>query len=230
MWSDHDEKAPANADDRRDATGSRGTRSGLAHGLARPGMDIAYGESEMSPGGHLVTTVAACAASVVLTRDLPMADTIALAGGIVTGGFLIDVDHAIDYVLVERQRDLRPGAFLRYYVEGRMRRTVLALHSYELFSILVAAALWLNCLPLTGYVLGALMHLALDVTFNAELTPRSIAAFYSFTYRAAHRFDAFALLGRPALEPSTTFWGSFFGGAQTTGGAPVTTAETTPRG
>jgi len=125
----------------------------------------------MSPGGHLVTTVAACTASVLLTRDLPLASTLALAGGIATGGFLIDVDHAIDYVLVERQRDLRPGAFLRYYVEGRVRRTVLVLHSYELFSILVAAALWLNCLALTGYVLGSLMHLALDLTFNAELTP-----------------------------------------------------------
>ena len=181
----------------------------------------------MSPGGHLVTTVAACTASVLLTRDLPLASTIALAGGIATGGFLIDVDHAIDYVLVERQRDLRPGAFLRYYVEGRVRRTVLVLHSYELFSILVAAALWLNCLALTGYVLGSLMHLALDLTFNAELTPRSIAAFYSFTYRAAHGFDARALLGSTALQPSTSFWDSFFAGAQITDSAPA--AETTPR-
>ena len=154
----------------------------------------------MSPGGHLVTTVAACAASVVLTRNLPMADTVALAGGIAAGGFLIDVDHAIDYVFVEGQRDLRPSAFLNYYVEGRMRRTVLALHSYELFAVLIAAMLWLNCLPLTGYVLGALMHLTLDLMFNAELTPRSITAFYSFTYRAAHRFEAVALLGRGARK------------------------------
>ncbi len=163
-----------------------------------------------------MTTFAACVASVVLTRDLPLTDTATLAGGIAVGGFLIDVDHAIDYVLVERQRDLRPSAFLRYYVEGRMRRTVLALHSYELFGLLVAAALWLGSLPLTGYVLGALMHLTLDLMFNAELTPRSIAAFYCFTYRAAHRFDALALLGPPALRPSRKFWAAFFGGAQTT--------------
>jgi len=178
----------------------------------------------MSPGGHLVTTVAACAASVVLTRDLPLADTVALAGGIATGGFLIDVDHAIDYVFVERQR-----AFLNYYVEGRMRRTVLALHSYELFAVLIAAMLWLNSLPLTGYVLGALMHLTLDLMFNAELTPRSIAAFYSFTYRAAHRFEAVALLGRPELRPPSGFWATFFSGAQPTRATPVTAvAETTP--
>ena len=170
----------------------------------------------MSPGGHLVTTVAACTASVLLTRDLPLASTIALAGGIATGGFLIDVDHAIDYVLVERQRDLRPGAFLRYYVEGRMRRTVLALHSYELFSILAATALWLNCLALTGYVLGALMHLVLDLTFNAELTPRSIAAFVR---------NGITIKG--ALEDLQD-GNSFFGGARMTDSAPDA-AETTPR-
>ena len=184
----------------------------------------------MSPGGHLVTTVAACAASVVLTRNLPMADTVALASGIAVGGFLIDVDHAIDYVLVERQRNLRPSVFLNYYVEGRMHRTVLVLHSYELFAVLIAAMLWLNCLPLTGYVLGALMHLTLDLMFNAELTPRSIAAFYCFTYRAAHRFETVALLGSPDLRPPSAFWTTFFAGAQPIRPTTVTTAaETTPR-
>ena len=90
--------------------------------------------------------------------------------------------------------------------------------------------LWLNCLPLTGYVLGALMHLTLDLVFNAELTPRSIAAFYSFTYRAAHRFEAVALLGRTDLRPPSGFWATFFNGAQPTRATAVTTAaETTPR-
>jgi len=159
-----------------------------------------------------------------------MADTVALASGIAVGGFLIDVDHAIDYVLVERQRNLRPSVFLNYYVEGRMRRTVLVLHSYELFAVLVAAMLWLNWLPLTGYVLGALMHLTLDLMFNAELTPRSIAAFYCFTYRAAHRFETVALLGSPDLRPPSAFWTTFFAGAQPIRPTTVTTAaETTPR-
>ena len=39
------------------------------------------------------------------------------------------------------------------------------------------------------------MHLALDLIFNGRLTPRSIVAFYSFAYRAAHRFEAARLLG-----------------------------------
>jgi len=78
----------------------------------------------MSPGGHLVTTVTACAAAAATTESWP------LVAGLAAGGFWIDVDHAIDYVVFERQRDLRPGAFLRYYLEGRVRRTVLALHDY----------------------------------------------------------------------------------------------------
>ena len=163
----------------------------------------------MSPGGHLVTTALACAASAVLTESLP------LTAGIALGGFGIDVDHAIDYVLVERQRDLRPSAFLRYHLGGRVRRAVLVLHSYELFALLIAAAWWTDALPLWGYLLGGLMHLALDLVFNGELTPRSISAFYSFAYRLAHRFDTAALFG-PAGDRvvPTGFWHAFFTGAQ----------------
>jgi hypothetical protein len=164
----------------------------------------------MSPGGHLATTIAACAATTVLTHPLPLAESLALTGGIAAGGFLIDVDHAIDYVVVERQRDLRPGVFLRYYLDGRMRRTVLVLHSYELFAALALIVWWLNPLPLTGYLLGALMHLALDIIFNGEQTPRSIAAFYSFTYRAWHRFEARALLGSEPRAVPEAFWAAFF--------------------
>src|SRR2546430_15461845 len=81
----------------------------------------------MSPGGHLVTTAVAAGVGLAATGSVPF------AAGIVVGGFLIDVDHAVDYLIVERQRELTPAAFLRYYTEGRARRAVLALHSYELF-------------------------------------------------------------------------------------------------
>jgi hypothetical protein len=163
----------------------------------------------VSPGGHLVTTAAACAASLAVTGSLP------LTAGIAVGGFLIDVDHAVDYVLFEGQRDLRPGAFLRYYLGGHFRRTVLLLHSYELFAVLGLAAWWTDALPLWGYLVGALMHLALDLIFNGELTPRSIGAFYSFSYRLAHGFEAQALLGPPQVRPpSPSFWVAFFAGAR----------------
>jgi hypothetical protein len=163
----------------------------------------------MSPGGHLVTTLAAGAAAAAATESWPR------VAGLAAGGFSIDVDHAVDYVVFERQRDLRPGAFLRYYLEGRARRVVLALHSYELFAVLIALALTSGNPWLLGYVGGALMHLALDLAFNGEFTPRSIVAFYCFTYRALHRFDAARLLGTGPLRPvAEGFWRAFFGGTE----------------
>lgn len=163
----------------------------------------------MSPGGHLVTTVAACAATAYATGSAP------LTAAVAAGGFLIDLDHVIDYVVFEKQRDVRPGAFLRYYVEGRIRRAVLVLHSYEVFALLGAIAWWTQSTLLGGYLIGALMHLALDIVFNGRITPYSIAAFYSFGYRLAHRFDAPALLGVVERPVGGSFWAMFFcnGGA-----------------
>ena len=57
-------------------------------------------------------------------------------------------------------------------------------------------------------------HLALDLAFNGEYTPNSLLLFYSFTYRAAHRFDASILLGiGPPRSVATGFWRAFFGAA-----------------
>lgn len=173
----------------------------------------------MSPGGHLVATVAACAGSLALTRSFPPADSLALAAGVALGGFFIDVDHAIDYVVFERQRDLRPGAFIRYYLEGRLRRAVLVLHSYEVFVLLGVLAWWLDALPLAGYLAGALSHLVLDLIFNGRQAPRAIAPFYSFAYRAAHRFDAAVLLGLAPARAPREFWVMFFTGARAEGHA-----------
>ena len=158
-----------------------------------------------------MTTVVACAASACLSRGLPATDSLALIGGLIAGGFLIDVDHAVDYVLFEGRRDLRPSTFLRYYLEGRVERVVLALHSYEVFALIGLWAWWADALALWGYLMGALMHLALDIVFNGESIPRSIGAFYCFTYRLAHGFDARALCGpRGRLTTSERFWVAFF--------------------
>lgn len=173
----------------------------------------------MSPGGHLVTTVAACAGSLALTRSLPPVDSLVVAAGVALGGFFIDVDHVVDYLVFERQRDLRPGAFIRYYLEGRLRRAVLVLHSYEVFALLGALAWWLDALPLAGYLAGALLHLVLDLIFNGRQVPRAIVPFYSFAYRAAHRFDAAVLLGMAPARAPREFWVMFFTGARGDGHA-----------
>ena len=158
----------------------------------------------MSPGGHLVTTAIAGGAVLASTGSIP------LTAGLVVGGFLIDVDHVVDYLLVERRRELTPDAFLRYYTEGHARRMVLALHSYEVFLALAALAWWLGSVWVAGYLAGGAMHLALDIGFNGRLTPRNIFAFYSFGFRWAHGFDALTLFGSEPRVTPAGFWGSFF--------------------
>src|SRR3989475_4405367 len=162
----------------------------------------------MSPGGHLVTTAIAGGAVLASTGSIPV------TAGLVVGGFLIDVDHVVDYLLVERRREPTPAAFLRYYTEGHARRMVLALHSYEVFLALAALAWWLGSVWVAGYLAGGAMHLALDIAFNGRLTPKNIFAFYSFGYRLAHRFDAEALFGSTPLIVPESFWRSFFLGAR----------------
>jgi len=154
----------------------------------------------MSPGGHLVTTAIAGGAVLAGTGSIPLT----------AGGFLIDVDHVVDYLLVERRRELTPAAFLRYYTEGHARRMVLALHSYEVFLALAALAWWLGSVWVAGYLVGGAMHLALDIGFNGRLTPRNIFAFYSFGFRWAHGFDALTLFGSEPRVAPAGFWGSFF--------------------
>ena len=172
--------------------------------IRRLGTRFAAVVRDMSPGGHLVTTAVASAATGVATGSP------ALAAAVAVGGFFIDIDHFVDYVLFEKQRDLRPSAFLHYYLDGHVRRAVLLLHSYELFAVLLALAWWTGSALLSGYLVGALLHLALDITFNGRITPYSIVAFYSFTYRLIHRFDAVKLLGIAEHPTTTGFWTTFF--------------------
>jgi hypothetical protein len=163
----------------------------------------------MSPGGHLVTTALACAAAYAGTGSVE------LAAGLAAGGFLIDLDHVFDYLVFERQRDLRPSAFVRYYLEGRCRRVVLLLHSYELFASLLLTA-WLSHRDwLWGYVFGMALHLPLDIIFNGRLVPGGLVRFYSFACRARAGFLAERFADASRLAPlEEGFWVSFFMGAR----------------
>ena len=163
----------------------------------------------MSPGGHLVTTAVACAAVQASTGS------VALTAGVAAGGFLIDLDHVLDYLAFERQRDLRPSAFLRYYLAGKTQLVVLLLHSYEVLAALTAAA-WLTHLDwLWGYVLGAAaLHLPLDIVFNGKVAGRNMLPFYSFAYRAYAGFRTSRLFDPARLAPpAERFWPAFFIGA-----------------
>ena len=135
--------------------------------------------------------------------------------GLAAGGFLIDVDHVIDYVLFERQRDLRPGSFLRYYLNGKAQRVVLVLHSYELLVLLAAVAWYTNVDWLWGWVFGMLLHLPLDIVFNGKFASSGLVHFYSFIVRARAGFRTDRFVDRrPRPIAADDFWSAFFRGAQ----------------
>jgi hypothetical protein len=163
----------------------------------------------MSPGGHLVTTVLACGAVYGVTGSAP------LNAGLAAGGFFIDVDHVLDYVLFERRFRFSPRAFLRHYLEGRTRRLVLILHSWELMGLLAVAALMTGSVWLWGYVLGMALHLPLDVKFNGRLTNQSLVPFYSFVYRWRRGFLRERLIElKPLARLHEGFWVIFFRGSR----------------
>jgi hypothetical protein len=148
----------------------------------------------MMPGGHLATSIALGGAAYAATGS-PEA-----AAGCFAGGFLIDVDHYVDYLVFEKQwRRPGPLSFLRYYFTLSPRRVVLPLHSMELMTVLFGAILLYPSPLLVGYWFGAAMHLIFDVLVNGEYALRRAVLFYFFAYRASKRFAAAEMLDRIAL-------------------------------
>jgi hypothetical protein len=152
----------------------------------------------MMPGGHLATSLALAGVAYGTTGSIET------AAACFAGGFFIDVDHYLDYLLFERQwRRPSPTSFLRYYFSSSPRRLVLPLHSAEFMTFLF----WLiltNPRPwLVGYWVGALMHLMFDVLVNGDVGLKKPVLFYFFAYRARYRFAAEHLVhARVSLEPS----------------------------
>jgi hypothetical protein len=152
----------------------------------------------MMPGGHLATSVALSAGAYAYTRSPE------LAAGIFLGGFLIDVDHYLDYVFFEGQwRRPGPASFLRYYFRLLPQRLVLPLHSIELMIALIVVAFIVRNDILTGYLIGAAMHLIFDIIVNGDHVLKRRVLFYSFVYRASQRFASDNLLDAVSLPVKT---------------------------
>jgi hypothetical protein len=149
----------------------------------------------MMPGGHLATSLTLSATTYYATGSLEA------SAGAFAGGFLIDVDHYLDYLVFEKQwRRPSPVSFLQYYFTNRPRKLVLPLHSAELMTFLFGFILLHPWPILVGYLVGAAMHLAFDVLVNGEYGLTRPLAFYVFCYRAAHHFDADNLLNDIAVS------------------------------
>jgi uncharacterized membrane protein len=143
----------------------------------------------MMPGGHLATSLALSGVAYAATGSIEA------SAGCFAGGFLIVVDHYLDYLFFERQwRKPSPVQFLRYYFSYSPKKLVLPLHSAELMSFLFLIVLAHPWPLLVGYWVGALMHLTFDVLVNGEHALRRPVLFYVFGYRIAKRFDAAELM------------------------------------
>src|SRR5215831_11180088 len=117
----------------------------------------------MMPGGHLATAIALSGVAYASTGSVEA------AAGCFAGGFLIDVDHYLDYVFFEGQwRRPGPLSFLKYYFKRFPKRAVLPLHSAELMAVLLAVLLFHPWPVLVGYWFGAAMHLTFDVLVNGD--------------------------------------------------------------
>jgi hypothetical protein len=167
----------------------------------------AAGSNTMMPGGHLATSVALSAAAWTSTGSP------ALAAGCLAGGFLIDCDHYLDYLLFEGQwRRPGPSSFLNYYFSRVPLRVVLPLHSLELMSVL-AVLCYVRPEPLlAGYLAGAGMHLVFDILVNGSHVLRSPVLFYCFAYRARHRFSSARMMDPITIPPEAALqpWRGFF--------------------
>src|SRR5213593_2606843 len=158
----------------------------------------------MMPGGHLATSIALSTVTYYTTGSAEA------AAGSFAGGFLIDVDHYLDYIVFEKQwRRPDPVSFLRYYFTNRPRKVVLPLHSAEFMTVLFLVILAHPWPLLVGYWVGALMHLIFDVLVNGDNALKRPVLFYIFAYRASFRFAAEHLMdvkvssaagSRPILE------------------------------
>ena len=144
----------------------------------------------MRPTGHLVTTAVLSAGIYAATRS-PV-----LTAGVFIGGFLIDLDHLFDYLIFNGQRDLRPRKFVEYYMTLQFDRVVIFLHSYELMAVLIVIAIVTPHPLLVGYLIGATLHLSLDLIFNQWALGPTLP-FYSFIYRARRGFARSRIIRTP---------------------------------
>src|SRR3990172_4289226 len=150
----------------------------------------------MKPSGHFATAVGAAGITYAASGSAE------LAAGVFTGGFLIDVDHYVDYVVFERQFSPNPFRFLNYYHRGQFSWVVLGLHSYELMTCLALLAAFTGWQWLAGYLLGAVMHLGFDIVVNGQVALLNPIRFYSFFYRMRFGFSKQGLIReQPSASP-----------------------------
>lgn len=103
------------------------------------------------------------------------------------GGFLIDLDHLIDYFLAFGF-NFKPDYFINGYQFLKSDKIYVLFHGWEYVIILFGAVYVIKNLKLKSFLfalaLGAFFHLSADVVIN-----NASVRFYSIIFRAKNRFE-----------------------------------------
>ena len=132
----------------------------------------------MKPAAHLAIS-AVVSASIYLSIK-----SVSVAGASFIGGFLLDVDHFLDYI---REYGFRADSkeFFRVFYETRFNKLVLFLHAWEWAIGLFFLAWFFSWNELIlGSFIGVFHHLVVD-----QLANGATVWGYFFIYRAAKRFS-----------------------------------------
>jgi hypothetical protein len=131
----------------------------------------------MKVSHHLMASGLISGGLYAATRSIP------LAVASFVFGWLIDIDHLVDYVIEHGPRADVPY-FFSTYRDNRYRRARLVLHGWEWPVLVAIAGRKVPCHGwLAGVALGWLQHLAFDQLTNA---PRTLG--YSIVWRALRGF------------------------------------------
>jgi hypothetical protein len=127
---------------------------------------------------HVATSAAIAAGLYAATRS-PQ-----LAAGCFVAGFLIDIDHLVDYV-VEHGARPDPAHFFGTFREDLYRKARLPFHGWEWVAVWVALS-WANAWDpmFMGLAAGWLQHLLFDQVSN-----HAAPGGYSLAYRALTGFS-----------------------------------------
>ncbi|MBN1309144.1 MAG: hypothetical protein JXA18_14565 [Chitinispirillaceae bacterium] len=143
----------------------------------------------MKPAAHFAASAVVSASIYLSTKSVPV------AGASFMCGFLIDVDHFLDYI---REYGFRTDSkdFFRVFHETRFTKLVLFLHAWE-WTIGLFFLAWFsgwNELILGSFV-GVFHHLVLDQWANG-----ATAWGYFFSYRAVKGFSMEAIMLKAMVE------------------------------
>jgi len=136
----------------------------------------------MRPIWHIISSFVLGLTIFYFTRSL-VTGLIAL-----TAGVFIDLDHLIDFWISAPENPFSVKQFFhmdRYLESKGDHYTLIFFHAWELIIGLVVLTIIYNNVYLIAFVLGILLHFALD-TFNLEKTDHPLT--YSLIFRALKKF------------------------------------------